>query len=205
MQTQLFDSISVEIPYDKIYHRLGYRRGLTKIVPREKKEIERHINDAAALLPLRGIASRIAIEVTATQTILATGDTFNSKLLANLLKGAKEMFCMAVTGGSKIIQAVHALEKDDLKLGVIYDATASEMVDAGFEWIQKYYNQALTRENLRLIDKRISCGYGDFSLRYQKIFYELLGLERLSITMTKAYMLVPEKSATAVTAIVEAR
>jgi cobalamin-dependent methionine synthase I len=108
---------------------------------------------------------------------------------------------MAVTAGPKIIQAIRALEKDDLKLGVIYDASASEIVDAGFDWIQNYYNQELARESRYLLGKRISCGYRDFSLKYQDIFYKLLNLERLGITMTKAYMLVPEKSATAVTAI----
>lgn len=201
MQTQFFDSIAAEVPYEKIYHRLGYRQGITKIAAQEKKEIERYINDALALLTLNGAALRIPVAVTQTQIILPTGETFNSKLLVNLLKGAKEMLCMAVTAGSKIIQAIGGLEKDDLKLGVIYDAAASEMVDAGFDWIQGYIEQALSRENLHLTNKRISCGYADFSLQYQEIFYKLLSLERLDVTINKAYMLVPEKSATAVTAI----
>lgn len=201
MQTQFFDSISVQIPYEEVYHRLGYRQGITKIDPQEKKEIERHINDAATLLTLKGTALRIPVSVAQTQVILPTGDIFNSKLLANLLKGAKEMLCMAVTCGPKIIQDIGALEKDDLKLGVIYDATASEMVDAGFEWIQGYYGRELARENLCLLTKRISCGYGDFSIKYQKVFYELLKLKSLGVTMTEAYMLIPEKTATAVTGI----
>ncbi|MDP2924654.1 MAG: hypothetical protein Q8O30_13230 [Candidatus Omnitrophota bacterium] len=201
MQTQLFNPIVVEIPYEKIYHRLGYRSGVTKLAAQEKDEIERCINGAAALLNLKGTAARIPIGAESTQIILPTGDTFKSKLLFSLLKGCSAMLCMAITAGDTIIRAIESLQEDDLKLGVIYDAVASEMVDAGFEWIQGYYGQELARENLCLLTKRISCGYGDFSIKYQKVFYELLKLKSLGVTMTEAYMLIPEKTATAVTGI----
>jgi hypothetical protein len=205
MQIQFFDSINVEIPYEKIYHRLGYRQGITKIAAQEKKETERLIHDAFGLLTLKGADLRVPVSASESQVLLTDGYTFNSKLLAGLLKGAKEMLCLAVTGGSKIIQAIHALEKSDLKLAVIYDAAASEIVDAGFDWLKSYIEQTLSRENLHLLNKRISCGYSDFSIKYQKVFYELLQLRELGITINEAYMLIPEKSATSVMAITEAK
>jgi hypothetical protein len=201
MQIQFFDSINVEIPYEKIYRRLGYRQGITKVAAQEKKETKNLIDNVFALLTLKAAALRVSVSVSERQVILANGYTFNSKLLANLLKGAKEMLCLAATGGSKIIQAIHNLEKDDLKLAVIYDASASEIVDAAFDWLKSYIEQTLSRENLYLLNKRISCGYSDFSIKYQKVFYELLQLKELGITINEAYMLIPEKSATAVMAI----
>jgi cobalamin-dependent methionine synthase I len=54
-----------------------------------------------------------------------------------------------------------------------------------------------------LTKKRISCGYSDFSIKYQKKFYKILNLKKLGISITKDYMLVPEKSAIAVLGIKE--
>jgi cobalamin-dependent methionine synthase I len=110
---------------------------------------------------------------------------------------------MGVTAGNRIIEAINNLKNSDLKLAVIYDATASEIVDAAFDWIQGYYAQNIQRQYRRLTTRRISCGYGDLSIKYQQLFYNLLHLEHLGITMNKAYMLIPEKSATAVTGIEE--
>jgi cobalamin-dependent methionine synthase I len=121
--------------------------------------------------------------------------------LASMVKDCNELLFMAVTAGSKIIESIHELEKDDLTRSVVYDATASEMVDACFDWIQKYIRQELRRESRQLLPKRISCGYGDFSLQNQKVFFKLMRLDTMGITITKSFMLVPEKSATAVTGI----
>jgi len=65
-----------------------------------------------------------------------------------------------------------------------------------------YYNRQLARENKRLTEKRISCGYADFAIENQKKIYFLLKLDKIGINITEKFMLIPEKSATAALGIV---
>jgi len=89
----------------------------------------------------------------------------------------------------------------DVTRAVVFDAVASEMTDAGLDWIMRYWNQELRRENKTLTKRRMSAGYGDFLLENQKIFHALLDLNCLGVTITPQYILVPEKSVTGVAGI----
>jgi len=86
--------------------------------------------------------------------------------------------------------------------GVVLDATASEVVDAGLDWIMGYFRQSLRREGKTLLNSRFSAGYGDFALENQRLIHRLLQMDRLKVTITESCLLVPEKSVTAVTGIV---
>ena len=108
---------------------------------------------------------------------------------------------MGVTAGGEVVAEIQRLQRDNMTEAVIFDAVASETTDACFDWMQEYLAQELVREGKHILSKRISCGYGDFSLEYQKAFYDLLGLKRFGITLTEAGMFKPEKTATAVTGI----
>jgi len=64
-----------------------------------------------------------------------------------------------------------------------------------------YVNRQLLRESRRLLPRRFSAGYADFALENQKILHEQLQMERLGVSLTPRFLLVPEKSVTAVGAI----
>ena len=93
------------------------------------------------------------------------------------------------------------LQKTDMEKAVIYDATASEITDWGLEWIIRYVSTMLKRENRIVSKKRFSPGYGDFELKNQRIFYKLLELDKLGISIMESCILVPEKSVIAMTGI----
>jgi len=203
MKLRFFDSINIEIPKNDIYKRLGYKDGITKLSLKQKDETEKYIRDAVFLLELKGVAGVIPIkEKSFSHVILATGDRFNGTLLASLVEKCDEVLLMGVTAGKKIIEAIQVSRDKNLTSGVVLDAVASESTDACFDWIQNLYNQELSRKNRRILSKRISCGYSDFSGEYQKTIYDILELKRLGLTLTKSFMLVPEKSATAITGII---
>ena len=48
---------------------------------------------------------------------------------------------------------------------------------------------------------RYSPGYGDLELYNQDIFYRLLNLENWGVEITENYMLIPEKTVTAIVGI----
>ncbi|MCM8787470.1 MAG: hypothetical protein NC935_05375 [Candidatus Omnitrophica bacterium] len=204
MSLKFFNSINIPIPQNQIYKRLGYCKGITKISKKQKQIIESYKSEAILLLKLQGVALRLPI-IRRIDDIVVLSDkiSFKSRLLSNLVKNCSEILFMGVTAGKKIVEAIYKYEKTDLVRSAVYDAVASEYTDACFDWICNYYKQELLRENKTLLSKRISCGFSDFSIQYQRVIFEILQLERIKISLTDTYMLVPEKSATAVTGIIK--
>ena len=88
---------------------------------------------------------------------------------------------MGATAGNAIMEAIkEKTHQDNLAAAVVYDATASEMTDAGLDWIMDYLNQHIRREGKTLLPRRFSAGYADFNLENQKAIYEMLQMEKLA-------------------------
>ncbi|MEN6321618.1 MAG: hypothetical protein ABFD82_23080 [Syntrophaceae bacterium] len=198
-----FESIQVAIPRKEIYRRLGFIKGVTQISPSQQEEIEQYINDAQSFINLKGAGLRMPIqEIKGSQIILAADILFESHKLAALLDTSHEIVLMGATAGSDIMAAVgEDIAGRNVTRGVVFDATVSEMVDASLDWIMDYFDRTLLRENRKLLKQRFSAGYGDFFLENQKTIYHLLQLDRIGIQITETYILIPEKSVTAVTGI----
>ncbi|MCK9614911.1 MAG: hypothetical protein M0R48_05325 [Candidatus Omnitrophica bacterium] len=196
-----FNQINVDLPLENIYKRLGYRSGATILSKPQKKETEKIINDALPFIELRGGAVIEPVQKK-NEIISIGGISIASRLLCSLLKESDEVLLCAATAGEKIIKEIKECGKSDLTRAVIFDAAASEIVDACFEWIINYYNRQLQRIDKRLTDKRISCGFADFAIENQKKIYDLLKLKKIGINITQQFMLIPEKSATAVLGVI---
>jgi hypothetical protein len=198
-----FESISIPLPRKEIYKRLGFIKGVTEISSSQQEEIERFIQDALSLIHLKGSGLRMPVqEIKGARIILAGDVTFESNQLAALLRNCREIVLMGATAGNDIMKAI---EEDaagrNVTRGIVFDATASETVDASLDWIMGYFNRTLLRDNRQLLKKRYSAGYGDLLLETQKTIHRLLQLDRIGIRITDSCMLIPEKSVTAITGI----
>lgn len=68
-----FNSINIPTPEESIYKRLGYRKGKTQILPQQKEEVERYIEDALSFIELKGAGILIPIQgVKAFRVVLST-------------------------------------------------------------------------------------------------------------------------------------
>ena len=203
MQIKYFDPIVLPTPRDKIYSRLGYTNGITKLGDKQRDEVEDYIEKALEIIELKGAGAILPInKIEASRIILAEGITFASESLAKFLDDSKEVLLMAATSGLGIVEAI---SKDstgkDVTAAVVFDAVASEITDQALSWIMNYFNRQLSRESKQLTSRRFSAGYGDFLLENQKIIYDVLKLGQLGISLSDKYMLIPEKSVTAVAGI----
>lgn len=199
-----FDRIALTLPYDQIYRRLGYRKGVTGLSPREKAETERSIDNARSLIRLRGAALRLPIRKEGDgKIILPDGAAFESRRLFKFLGLCDEILLMGATAGPEIMQEIQAdAAGRNITRGVVLDAAASEITDAALDWIVSYYNQALRREGKQLLPARYSAGYGDLTLENQRTMHRLLALEKIGVAIRESCILIPEKSVTAITGIV---
>jgi len=203
MPVVFFESIIISSPTKEIYSRLGYAKGLTKLDVSRRDDIERSIDLAQTFVDLKGAAIRLPIiSINPSCVSLSDGLCLESKALARLLRKSSSVLFMGATAGKRIMNAIKRRSSGrDMTAAVVFDAVASEMVDAALDWIMNYYNRELRRENRHLTRRRFSAGYGDFSLDHQKIMCKVLKMKQLGITLTRNKILVPEKSVTAVAGI----
>jgi len=193
----------VEVPRQSIYRRLGSCPSLTRISADRQRTVDEAIDEAVQVIQLQGAYCRAGItERSGNQVLLDTGDRFVSRDIVTFLQRCDEVFCMAATSGPDIVDQIQRLSTvEDTTKAVIFDAVASEMTDAALQWLMEYAQRQMYRQQRLLMKKRFSCGYGDFSLAHQKVFYTLLHLSELHITLTEQYILIPEKSVTALSGI----
>ena len=197
------EKISIDPPCEKIYQRLGFKKRTTQISEIQQEETDRFINEASFIVSLKGSLLRLAIQHNdGEKIILAGGLTFASKKVSAFLRDCREVVLMGATAGSTIMEAIKEKTlQDDLGAAVVYDAAASEMTDAGLDWIMDYLNQQLRREGKTLLPRRFSAGYADFNLENQKAIYDTLQMEKIGVTITPSFILLPEKSVTAISGI----
>lgn len=187
----------------RILMRLGYQESQTVLADEQAKFLDQAIKQGLLLCHGKGAFGRFKIAThDATVTTLQNGAKFESELLAKMLAGSDEVMLMASTMGPEITERVsYETTKGDAKLGVILDAVGSQAADAGLDFMGPIVNGLLRKEAKRLTRKRFSPGYGDLSIAHQQIIFDLLGLQRLGLQLTKTMMLVPEKSVLAILGI----
>ena len=195
-----FEKIPLDPPLEKIYQRLGFKKHITEISAFQQKETDAFIRESSSLVTLQGMSLRLKIIQNDGDKISLSGDlTFNSKKLSAFLRDCREVILMGATCGGVIMEAIRdKSSRNDLTAAVVYDATASEIVDAGLDWIMHYVNQQLRREGKTLLPRRFSAGYADFDLENQKIIYEKLLMEKFGVKINSSFILIPEKSVTAI-------
>ena len=199
--------MTVQVPKAAIYSRLGYRKNHTQIPGQHLKRIELYIDQALDLIELKGSALVLSVADIDDKTVrLGKGIVFESAHLARMMTGCREILLMGATAGDRIMKEILSdAAADNLSRGVVLDATASEMTDEALDWIAGYVNQGLRRNAKKLTERRYSAGYGDLALENQKIIYDLLMMEELGVRITESYLLVPEKSVTAIAGVVASR
>jgi hypothetical protein len=199
----LFERISIDPPYKKIYQRLGFKKAMTEMTGRQRKETDSLISEAIAGIVLRGAILRKKINTNDGNHIVLAGDiTFSSVQLSSLLRDCGEAVLMGATAGKDIMDAIREKsDRNNLTAAVVYDATASEMADAALDWIMDYANQQLRREGKKLLSRRFSAGYSDFLLENQKTIYDELQMGKIGVNINHNFILIPEKSVTAISGI----
>lgn len=203
MTEKVFDSIKIPVPKEKIYRRLGYKKGFENIPVHIQNELEESISEASDYIELKGIAKILSIKEKNQEYIsLKNNIKFKSSNLSKMLENCDEILVFASTAGKKLIKEIEERMHHSRYLqGVVFDAVGSEMADSALEWIMEYFNKELAKEGKRLTRRRYSAGYGDFLLENQKIIYNILKMDRIEVKITDSFMLVPEKSATAISGV----
>jgi hypothetical protein len=203
IKVNYFKNIPTTAPERQILLRLGYNTHLTVLNELHRQKLADGIRQGAALCNLQGAYCRVPIiEQGPDYIVMANRQVFHSAQLAKLLSPCSEVVLIAATVGSAIGAVIRqAINSDDAARGVILDAVASETADAGLDWLMQLINQMLAKNGLKLTKHRYSPGYGDLTLDNQQLIYDVLALQKLKLTLTPEYILIPEKSVLAIAGI----
>jgi len=202
-EPDVFPFIPVRVPPVQVWKRLGYRKETAFPGGEQAVSLQGTLAEAFSLLEIQGAGLPVSFRSSHPGNIrLAGGAVFHSVDFARFLRGCDDLLLMAATAGQNIMKAIEEASKAGrMTRAAVLDAAASEAVDGALDWITGYYRRKLLRKMKTVTGRRFSAGYGDFSLENQKIIYELLRLGDLSVTLTDTFMLIPEKSVTAVAGI----
>ena len=198
-----FPSIPVRVPDIQVWKRLGYRKETDVPMGEQARSLRDTLAEAFSLIQIRGAGLPVLFRSPGPRVIrLSGGAVFRSRNLTRFLQGCDALLLMGATAGPEIMEAIgEAVGAGRLARAAVLDAAASEAVDGALDWITRFYRQKLLREMKTVTGRRFSAGYGDFSLENQKAIYECLRLRDLSVELTDHFILIPEKSVTAVAGI----
>jgi hypothetical protein len=205
-----FGSLHVDAPVERIMRRLGFREGTTELAGKKAADIKIAILEASDLLDLTGAARVLPILENADGRVrIGFGPeeqqelvTFESAKLAGFLAGQKEAVFAGATAGMRVMDRIRQLTAENrLSAASVIDVTASEMVDDALERVIDAVRHSLSPRGMEVSRRRYSAGYGDFELSAQAVFHRVLDMESMGVTLTPQYLLVPEKSVTAIAGI----
>jgi hypothetical protein len=183
-----------------VLRRLGIKPGGDGIL---SGDIESLIEYSKSLFIAQGRAETCDIEHKDETNISINGTLVKSASLSKLLGGSPKAFLMCAAIPQKYIDKINmAIEEGRGFRAMVLDAYASEYADASLDYIMKTKNAQLIRTRQSLTRHRFSAGYGDLDIKYQKVFFDLLDMRSLGVSINGKYLLMPEKSVIAIAGVV---
>ncbi len=145
---------------------------------------------------------RTAIRVEDDTTHVGTTALVSRDLAAHL-NGCREVYLLALTLGPGIDRLIRRSEVADPPMVPVLQACAAVYTEFCADEIQKSLEAQAGRCGLYL-RPRYSPGYGDFSLEYQRFFFDSLEItKRIGVFLTDSFLMIPCKSITAVLGLSE--
>jgi hypothetical protein len=164
--------------------------------------IDAYLRQAASAFAARGKAAVYPLEHIDDAHIRIEGIIIESPMLVRLLSSSSSVYLMGASIPERDVAKIgQAMQIGEGLKAIVFDAYASEFVDGTLDVIVARKNEALRRTGQALTKRRFSPGYGDLDLKYQKVFYDLLSMQTLDVTINENYLLSPEKSVIAIAGV----
>lgn len=164
---------------------------LDKMISRAEQELDR------AATPQQ-LSQKVSLQTVLPNRVLIDGQEVLSKSLAEHLSGCEEAFLMACTLGPGVDSLLKRYSVSEVPMVPVLQACAAEYTEIIAEQAQQQAQEYADAHGLYL-RPRYSPGYGDFDLRCQALFFQLLPItKKIGITLTDSFLMLPFKSVTAI-------
>ena len=120
--------------------------------------------------------------------------TFESKVIAKLLKRCQKVAIFVLTIGNHLEDMVAYLSENGLVLqATVLDAIGSGATENMATYVEKKIKRIANAEGL-VISRRFSPGYCDWEVAQQKLVFKALNSEPTGIRLTESCLMIPRKS-----------
>jgi len=196
---KIIKDIKLKIDEDEVLRYQGYSKNKIKI-PSEvilqiiREEITRSHN----LFDPQGIYSSTKIKqvsFSGGRVDLKNGFSLNfSNSIINLLKGTSYLVLGVVTIGSSLENKVSEFfTQGEYPRAIALDAVGTVAVEALSKYVRNLICQEVKDRNLQ-ITRHFSPGYNDWDISQQKDIFKIIPADKIGVSLTESYMMVPKKS-----------
>ncbi|MBN1594931.1 hypothetical protein JW933_03300 [candidate division FCPU426 bacterium] len=189
------------LPLKPVWTRLGYRENteVPKVfLERIQSLLEKHVYETKVRIFYREKKYSAQNDMNDIE-----GYRFASSLVAKHFAPARNVLVLGASADLEDYQRLQVLQIEDIQQAVVLDAVLSEKADYALDFIEKEVQVELRRRGQHS-GRRLSCGYGDFSLENQRFFYDTLDFNHYGIEINERHILYPEKTVTALLPIYHA-
>jgi hypothetical protein len=184
------------MPRQPIWTRLGFRESQAQSAPFPPEQA-RLVDRFIAETQVRLFYTELPYTVTKHGEVDLGGYRFLSGLVRERFGAAEAVLVMGSSALAGDVARLGSLQaRGEMQSAVVLDAVLSEKTDFGLDFIEQEIAPVLRRGG-RAAGRRLSCGYGDFSLENQKFFYNTLDFGKYGIGINDRFILSPEKTVTA--------
>lgn len=193
------DDPGLVLPEDAVLARLGRNRFLTVMDQTLAVKVRLAMQKAFALCHARGRWKLLRIVCKSSdEVVLGAQWRIKSRKFAEFVQAGEYLYLSAATIGSELPQAVEQAQRlGNMFDAAVFDAVGSECADLAVELVQKIAAAELLRNGWALSKQRFSAGYGGVELFHQQEIFQQLELESMQMSLTKSFIMQPEKSVTA--------
>lgn len=164
--------------------------------------IDALIKEAQSVFRVKGKALMVAVNHLSETVLEIGGEPVASASLAKLMQACQSGYLMCATIPQRDVSRINAaISRGEGVKALVLDAFASECVDGALDVIMSRKNEALRRTGQKLTKHRFSAGYGDLSIAYQKLFFDMLDMSTLGVALNDKCLLSPEKSVIAIAGV----
>lgn len=193
------DHLGLVLPEDAILSRLGRNRYLSVMEQELSVKLHLAMQKAFALSHARGRWKLLSITTRSNdETVLNKVWKIKSRKFAEFVQSADYLYLSAITIGKELPQAVEQAQSvGNMFEAAVFDAVGSECADLAIGLLQKIAAAELLRSGFVLSKQRFSVGYGGVELFHQQEIFKELELGKLGMSLTRSFIMQPEKSVTA--------
>lgn len=200
MNIRKFSLPIITPPFKQVLGRLGYNYKKAKVDQDILDNIKHIIQETQDLIHPVGVSLDVSIlEKTEVSITLDHNIILPSQKIAKLLANCTKATLLACTIGDELgAMSKTLMHQEQLTNSVIYDAIASEAVEAMADYITGVLVNEMTLMRFKPT-MRYSPGYGDLPTSMHKSILPLLQSNDIGISYDpQSYILSPEKSITAI-------
>lgn len=185
--------LNLKINYDKVLVRMGANKYKTKIDTKIEISILEMINLAKKLLQPK-YAISLAEKNVKENKIFLDNFCIISKDILKLLENSNYVCGLIATiGFSFDTKIAFFLEQKEIMSAFILDSIGSVAIE---ELVQNICDDIKSKYGNTTI--RFSPGYGDWHIQSQKDFLQWLGADKIGITLSPSFQMIPRKSVSAI-------